>query len=159
MSRINDWLLANDIRIARNPCVSPDFCLDWAALKATFEAGAEARAWPSLTTYEASRFALASGQVVLMEDGATGDCAWYVVGGQADLLADGVHLGGQRWAYPASWDNLLTIKNLVQSYSPDTTIFPSRAAIWRITPSAWAPALRPYTGQRSIGPCKRLSCR
>jgi hypothetical protein len=125
MSRINDWLLSNDIRIKANPCVSPDFCLDWPALKAQFEAGAAARAWPSMTTYEASRFAIAAGQVVLMEDNATGDCAWFVTGGNKDLLADGVHLGGQRWAYPASFANLLTLKNLIYSYNPESTIFPT----------------------------------
>jgi len=32
-SRLNAFLLANDLRIAANPCVSPDFCLDWSALR------------------------------------------------------------------------------------------------------------------------------
>ena len=125
MSRINDWLLSHNIRIADNPCISPDFCLDWASLKAKLEAGAPAKAWPDLTIYEASRFALAAGQVVLMEDPQSGDCAWFVTGGNVDLLNDGVHLGGQRHAFPASWDNLLKLKNLIQEYDPNSTIFPT----------------------------------
>jgi hypothetical protein len=34
MSAINTFLLQNNLRIATNPCVSPDFCLDWAGLRA-----------------------------------------------------------------------------------------------------------------------------
>ena len=77
--------------------------------------------------FEASRFALASGQVVLTEDPATGDHAWFVDGGKDELLADGVHLGGQRWAYPASWQNLMTLKNLIQAFDPASTVFPTAA--------------------------------
>ena len=35
MSKINEFLLQNELRIAQNPCVSPDFCLDWSGLKET----------------------------------------------------------------------------------------------------------------------------
>lgn len=126
-SRINAWLLAQNLRIAANPCISPDHCLDWPALRAALVAGAPRKEWPGLSFHETSRFALASGQVVLVEDPTTGDCAWFIDGGRSEQLADGVHLGGQRWAYPASWANLLALKNLVQSYDPDTTIFPTAA--------------------------------
>ncbi|MEY4005577.1 MAG: hypothetical protein RLZZ221_1673, partial [Verrucomicrobiota bacterium] len=34
MSAINRFLLENNLRITTNPCVSPDFCLDWPALRA-----------------------------------------------------------------------------------------------------------------------------
>ena len=34
MRPINRFLLDHNIRISRNPCISPDFCLDWAALRA-----------------------------------------------------------------------------------------------------------------------------
>ncbi|MDA3959350.1 MAG: tagaturonate epimerase family protein [Planctomycetota bacterium] len=127
MSRINEFLLTNDIRIKANPCISPDFCLDWPKLSGVLQAGALNKDWSALTTYEASRFALASGQVVLMECPACGDCCWFVNGGKGDLLEDGVHLGGQRWAYPATWRNLIALKNLVQGYDPQSTIFPSAA--------------------------------
>lgn len=125
MSRINQFLTSNAISIAANPCVSPDFCLDWPALQARLEAGAAAKSWPDLVFHELSRFAVAAGQLVLVEEPTSGDHAWFLTGGGDDLLADGVHLGGQRWAYPATWANLLTIKNLVQSYDPSTTIFPT----------------------------------
>ena len=124
-TRINTWLTDNNLRIAANPCVSPDFCLDWPALRSQLEAGAPNKSWPTLTTYEASRFAIVQGQVTLMEDPATGDCCWFVMGGDVKDLSDGVHLGGQRWAYPASWANLLALKDLVLSYDPDNTIFPT----------------------------------
>ncbi|MEI7799589.1 MAG: hypothetical protein WCI28_05305 [Opitutaceae bacterium] len=29
MSAINAFLLQHNLRIAQNPCISPDFCLDW----------------------------------------------------------------------------------------------------------------------------------
>jgi len=34
MRPINRFLLDHDLRVASNPCVSPDFCLDWPALSA-----------------------------------------------------------------------------------------------------------------------------
>ncbi|WP_232767361.1 hypothetical protein [Geminisphaera colitermitum] len=37
MSSINEFLLTNNLRIATNPCVSPDFCLDWPALRTQLE--------------------------------------------------------------------------------------------------------------------------
>ena len=39
MSAINRFLLENKLRIATNPCVSPDFCLDWSALRDELRAG------------------------------------------------------------------------------------------------------------------------
>jgi hypothetical protein len=125
MSRINDFLLQQRILIKDNPCISPDFCLNWAALAAKLQAGAPSKDWSSLISHERSRFALPSGQVRLMECPESGDCCWFIDGGKGELLAEGVHLGGQRWAYPASWANLLALKNLVQAYDPGCTIFPS----------------------------------
>ena len=125
MTRINDFLLKHGILIKDNPCISPDFCLNWAALAAKLQAGAPTKDWSAVITHEPSRFALPSGQVRLLECPDTGDHCWFVDGGKGDLLADGVHLGGQRWAYPASWANLLTLKNLVQAYDPQCTIFPT----------------------------------
>ena len=39
MSGINRFLLDNNIRLATNPCISPDFCLDWPALRAKLSDG------------------------------------------------------------------------------------------------------------------------
>ncbi|TVR43535.1 MAG: hypothetical protein EA402_09540 [Planctomycetota bacterium] len=125
MSAINDFLLHNHIRIAANPCISPDFCLDWPALSQRLITGGSTKQWPGLIFHELSRFALPSEQVVLVEDPETGDHAWFIDGGKADLLSHGVSCGGQRQAYPASWENLLRLKNLVQEYQPESTIFPT----------------------------------
>lgn len=128
MTRINDFLLTHNILIKENPCVSPDFCLNWEVLKAQLVAGAPTKDLGALIDHRQSCFALASGQVRLLECPETGDHCWYIDGGKGELLADGVHLGGQRWAYPASWTNLLALKNLAQSYDPGCTIFPTASA-------------------------------
>ena len=44
-SPINSFLLENGLRIASNPCVSPDFCLDWPALHAVLSAGEAVKTW------------------------------------------------------------------------------------------------------------------
>jgi hypothetical protein len=123
---INRFLLENDLRISTNPCVSPDFCLDWAALAAKLTAG------ESLKTWAASRFATAAGAWTVVEDEATGDCVWRLDAGDsgraADALADGIALGGGAFAFPASWDNLLRLKNAVQEHDADATIFPTAGA-------------------------------
>ncbi|MBS0632583.1 MAG: hypothetical protein JSS11_11755, partial [Verrucomicrobia bacterium] len=59
-SAINSFLLQNGIRIAQNPCVSPDFCLDWPALLADLRAG-------RATEYPKSRFTTAAGAWTLWE--------------------------------------------------------------------------------------------
>ncbi|TVR11307.1 MAG: hypothetical protein EA401_11120 [Planctomycetota bacterium] len=125
MSAINQFCLSNNLRIVDNPCISPDFCLDWPALQEKFTAGAASKSWPDLHFYDLSRFAIASGQVTLVEDPSTGDHAWFIDGGMPEALSENVHLGGQRYAIPATWSNLLALKNLVQQYDPDSTIFPT----------------------------------
>ena len=92
MKPINEFLLQHNLRIAQNPCVSPDFCLDWEALAATLKAGgAGTRKWVK------SGFKTAAGAWQVIEDMATGDCAWLFAPGArakaAPTLADGVALG------------------------------------------------------------------
>lgn len=125
MSAINAFLNDNNLTIAANPCVSPDFCLNWEPLKATLLAGGPAKSWPSLTFHEPSRFAVAACQVVLVEDPSTGDHAWFFDGGQPEGIEDIEHLGGQRYAAPATWANLLTLKNRILEYAPSSSIFPT----------------------------------
>ena len=120
MSAINDFLLRHDLRIATNPCVSPDFCLDWGALSARIRAGAG-----GVKVHEKSVFATAAGTWRLLEDAATGDCAWRLSARAPDLLAEGVGLGDGTTAFPATWENLLRLKNLVLAHAPASTIFPS----------------------------------
>ena len=118
MSSINQFLLTNDLRIAQNPCVSPDFCLDWAALLADAKAG-------KVTEYEKSRFATKAGEWTLLEN-AAGDCAWKL-SAAASPLDGGAALADGATVFPATWANLLTLKNLVQEHDAASTIFPTAA--------------------------------
>ena len=125
MSAINAFLLQHSLRIAQNPCVSPDFCLDWPALRARLQPGMPVHVWPQ------SRFATAAGTWSLGEDLATGDCVWLLSPTQAGVkapLADGLDLPGGGQAFPATWANLLALKNLVQAHDAGSTIFPSAGA-------------------------------
>lgn len=122
MSAINDFLLRHGLRIASNPCVSPDFCLDWPALVARIAAGS------GLVEHPKSEFRTAQGAWTLVEDPATGDCAWRLKGaGRAarDLLEHGAAGQDGTDHFPATFANLLRLKNLVQEHDPDSTIFPS----------------------------------
>ena len=124
---INHFLVSNNIRIAQNPCVSPDSCLDWPALAAKVASGAGVHKWPR------SRFETGAGAWNLLEDLATGDCAWSLeprAGADPTIgtLNDGVLAPDGSHVYPASWENLLRMKNLVLEHDPDSTIFPSTGA-------------------------------
>jgi hypothetical protein len=123
MTTINTFLLENGLRIAGNPCVSPDFCLDWPALAARLPSG------EGITRHPKSRAAIAAGTVELVSD-SRGDHAWILESGREDapaLLEGGMVLDGQRTAFPATWRNLLRLKNLLQEHDPASTVFPSAA--------------------------------
>jgi hypothetical protein len=120
MSSINAFLLQHNLRIATNPCVSPDFCLDWPALRAELLAG------QPLVWYPKSVFATAAGQWTLGEN-ERGDHAWRLEGprAKADVLHDGVALPDGGTAFPATFANLLRLKNLIQEHDPKSTVFPA----------------------------------
>ncbi|HTT55723.1 MAG TPA: tagaturonate epimerase family protein [Opitutaceae bacterium] len=126
MKPINKFLLQHNLRIAQNPCISPDFCLDWEALAAKLQAGGA-----GTTKWTKSGFETAAGAWQLIEDIATGDCAWLFQAkapgkGKAGApLTDGVAVGGGVQAFPATFENLLRLKNLVQEHNPAATIFPT----------------------------------
>ena len=134
MSTINDFLLRHRLRIADNPCISPDFCLAWSALRSQLISRAISRPDDALTRFPHSRVATALGSFELVCDDQ-GDHAWIadgnpgVTAGQlADALDQGIALpakGAARSAFPASWTNLLKLKNLIQEHDPDSTVFPS----------------------------------
>ena len=126
MSPINSFLLAHQLRIATNPCVSPDFCLDWAALSAAALQG-------GVTIFAKSQFETRLGTWVLFEDAATGDCGWRLEskGATADVAALDLGVSGaeKRQAFfPATFANLLKLKNLIQEHNPASTIFPTAAS-------------------------------
>jgi hypothetical protein len=120
MTSINAFLLKNNLRIATNPCVSPDFCLDWPTLRGELTAG------KALKAYAKSRFETKAGAWTLVEN-ELGDCAWKLEGSgaKADVLADGVALPSGGAAFPATFANLLKLKNLIQEHNPKSTIFPT----------------------------------
>ncbi len=122
MSAINTFLLQNNLRIATNPCVSPDFCLDWPALSAKLRSGSS-----DVKTYEKSRFATPAGDMLLLEDGVTGDCAWKLAAQNAALLDAGEVLADGSTVFPATFENLFKIKNLAQEKNSACTIFPTAA--------------------------------
>ncbi len=115
MSAINRFLLEHHLRITTNPCVSPDFCLDWPALRD------ELKANKLLKVYPKSRFETKAGAWTLLENNQ-GDCAWRLQG-KTDALHDGVDLAEGAQAFPATFANLLRLKNLVQEHNPAATIF------------------------------------
>ena len=123
-SAINSFLVSHNLRIATNPCVSPDFCLDWPSLSARLVAGESLHIWPQ------SGFTTAAGTWKLREDLGTGDCAWVLAPHSTakdpiNTLADGVLLHSGACAFPASWANLLTLKNLILEADATATVFPT----------------------------------
>ena len=122
MSSINRFLVENNLRIAANPCVSPDFCLDWPGLVKKLRAGDA-----GVKVYEKSRFGTKAGEFVLLEDTATGDCAWRLAADAPQLLDAGEKLDANATVFPATWANLLKLKNLAQEHDAGVTIFPTAA--------------------------------
>jgi len=127
MATINAFLLKNNLRIATNPCVSPDFCLDWTALAQLAQTKAA-----SVKHYALSLFHTVQGQWTLFEDTVTGDCGWLLkkkIGAVApSTLEQGIELVADSLIYPASFVNLLALKNLIQAYDNSSTIFPTAGA-------------------------------
>lgn len=120
MTAINEFLLRHSLRIADNPCISPDFCLDWPTLSRRIEAGAVQR-------NPLSGFRTAEGEWSLLAD-ETGDRAWELcVGPGRDatgILSDGIAFSKDRIVFPTTFENLLRLKELVQLFDPHSTIFP-----------------------------------
>lgn len=123
MKPINQFLLEHNIRIADNPCISPDFCLDWPALSASIAANA-------VTHHQASKVDTSYGTFSLVCN-AQGDHAWKLIisdGKPApDAFTDGKRIG-DAYYYPTTFENLIAFKNLVQESDPDSTVFPGTEA-------------------------------
>ena len=124
MRPINRFLVRHGIRIAQNPCISPDACLDWPALSAKLLQK------PSvLRLHPKSLFETGAGRWTLLEDPLTGDCAWslaaHAAADASGPLGEGITGGPGETFFPATWENLLRLKNLVQEFDPGSTIFPT----------------------------------
>lgn len=119
MSAINSFLLNNNLRIHDNPCVSPDFCLDWQSLQANIAAN------EGITRYDRSNFSTRHGMWTLLEDNS-GDHAWCLEALFDDAisaLSEGVRIES-RFYFPATFENLIKVKNIVQEDTCECTIFP-----------------------------------
>jgi hypothetical protein len=121
-SSINAFLTRNSIWIKNNPCVSPDFCLNWDRFTDGIKGGVE------LTEHKSSSFSSVHGEWILVED-QWGDHAWRLVmsgGINEDLhpLSNGFE--AEEFTYfPASFENLVRLKNLVQESDPENNAFPT----------------------------------
>ena len=105
MKPINQFLLDNDLRIADNPCVSPDFCLDWEDFQADLASG------KAITHHDKSGVSTSHGKWSLVEN-RHGDHAWRLepdnpsAEGLAEIMEDGRSIDGQIY-FPASYENPL----------------------------------------------------
>lgn len=119
MSPINHFLLDHQLRISNNPCISPDFCLDWKSLQANIATE------NGIVQYTQTEFQTASGNFILVEDGY-GDHAWRLETSEPTDPGDleqGTKMG-DFFYYPASYQNLIAIKNLSLEFDKDSTLFP-----------------------------------
>jgi len=127
MRAINRFLLQNGLTLASNPCISPDFCLNWPDLSARLTSGKDR----DVTRHPKSTFGTDAGSWTLLEDRVSGDCAWELKVASADagtkVLCEGVK-GVSSVFFPATWENLISLKNLVHAHDPKSTIFPTASA-------------------------------
>jgi hypothetical protein len=128
--RMNAFLLKNGLLMTSNPCVSPDFCLNWPALSAKLASGLDC-----LTIYPKSTFPVADGAFTLAEDTETGDHCWlFAASGAAaaktahNTLEHGTAASGAyTTVYPATFNNLIKLKNAAQEADSACAIFPAAA--------------------------------
>lgn len=130
MSRIHTFLREQGFTLATNPCISPDFCLDWPGHRSRLHS-----LGPEWTIHQVSAFATQAGQWLLAED-HQGDCLWNFLPTDPAVpwqLEDGLRLVDGSHAYPCTWENLLRLKNLVLAHDPESTLFPSARGTLRHT--------------------------
>ncbi len=126
MAPITRFLVQNNLRIATNPCISPDFCLDWPALSAKVLSGSA-----GIIFHGKSHFETGDGAWILFEDRETGDCGWRLstkTAGAGSILESGLAADEGRegrFIFPATFSNLLKLKNRIQEHNPASTIFPT----------------------------------
>ncbi len=121
-SSINAFLVQNSIWIKNNPCISPDFCLDWRRFTEGLEGNAEH------IEYSRSSFSSKHGDWILVED-QWGDHAWRLKRSDVNnknlsQLSKGFE--SNLFVYfPASFENLVRLKNLILESDPESNAFPT----------------------------------
>ena len=105
LSPINEFLVSNDLRISDNPCVSPDFCLDWNQFVRSVEQGDVIKEFPE------SAFVTEHGNWVLVEN-EQGDHAWCLSSDQGSVQTEVLENGvdAREAFFPASFQNLIRLK-------------------------------------------------
>lgn len=139
---INRFLLDSGLRIKGNPAVSPDLCLDPAAL-----ARAVAEALPPLAEllraprafrgeprmrvaagpvdlYPASELRVGPWRLLVVEERGTGDAGLLVEGSDPIPLPGALGLGDSLSLVPLLWEGLAPLKNLLLEDDPSSTVFP-----------------------------------
>ena len=104
---INKFCVDNKLLMVDNPCISPDFCLDWPKLKSKMMKGG----MPGVHVYPKSGFATAAGKWKLARDEETGDFGWIltatapVAGAAAPFSAKKqlISASGTQ-IFPATWE-------------------------------------------------------
>jgi hypothetical protein len=126
MKPINKFLLDNALRISDNPCVSPDFCIDWEGLQSDLASDS------GILNHDKSGVSTSHGAWSLVEN-AHGDHAWCLTPADPDaagvqqILDDRTEINGKVY-FPASFENLIRIKNVFQEADSNCSIFPSSGA-------------------------------
>ena len=126
MKPINKFLLDNALRITDNPCVSPDFCLDWEGLQSDLASDS------GIVNHDKSVVSTPHGEWGLVEN-RNGDHAWRLTPADPDaagveqILENRTEINGQVY-FPASFENLVRIKNVFQEADSNCSIFPSSGA-------------------------------
>ncbi|MBK1879075.1 tagaturonate epimerase family protein [Pelagicoccus mobilis] len=117
---INEFLLQNSFDLETNPCVSPDFCLDWERCQKEISKG-------NCKEFELSRIQLEKGATLSLVKDTQHDHAWKLIGSSnANFLQDGAPINDALY-FPASFENLILLKNRLQEADPESTVFPSTA--------------------------------
>ena len=119
LSPINQFLVSNDLRISDNPCISPDFCLDWDELKISIRSD-------DYKKHSRSGFKTSHGQWCLLEN-SKGDHAWELTGtnelSNLSHLSEGIEEQGNLY-FPATYSNLIGMKNLMMEHDSSCSVFP-----------------------------------
>ena len=119
LSPINQFLTSHNLLISNNPCISPDFCLNWEKLKSSIEA-------ERFKHHAKSEFSTVHGTWILIEN-EDGDHAWELTAkvetSKIESLSDGIEFHGKIY-FPATYSNLIGMKNLMQENDLSCTAFP-----------------------------------